>query len=167
MTPAHLAAIWAQSVDGIIGRDGDLPWSLPEDLAHFRALTAGHVVVMGRSTWQSLPDAFRPLPGRENVVLSRSGLAAPGATVVSDVAGALRVVAGRAAWVVGGAQVYAELLPWVTRIELTDVDVRVGEGVRAPVLDDGWRTVSTDPGDGGWHTSRTGLRYRFRRVERV
>lgn len=163
----HLAAIWAQSVDGVIGRDGGLPWSLPEDLAHFRALTAGHVVVMGRATWQSLPDAFRPLPGRENVVLSRRDLSAPGATVVHDVAEALRVVGDRAAWVVGGAQVYAETLDLVHRVEVTDVDVVVGTGVRAPRLDQGWRELAVDPADGGWHTSRTGLRYRFRSLERV
>ena len=167
MAAAHLAAIWAQSADGVIGRDGGLPWSLPEDLAHFRALTAGHVVVMGRATWESLPDRYRPPPGRENVVLSRHGLDAPGATVVPDVASALEVVGDRAGWVVGGAQVYAELLDHVVRIEVTDVDVVVGAGVRAPELEVGWRLVASDPSDGGWHTSRTGLRYRFRSLERA
>ncbi len=163
----RLAAIWAQSADGLIGRDGALPWSLPEDLARFRALTAGHVVVMGRATWESLPEAYRPLPGRENVVLSRAGLVAPGATVVPDVDGALRVVGDRPGWVVGGAQVYEALLDVVDRVEVTDVDVLVGQGVRAPRLGTGWRTVMVDPADGGWHTSRTGLRYRFRSLERV
>lgn len=166
MTPI-LAAVWAQSVDGVIGRDGGLPWTLPEDMAHFRALTAGHVVLMGRATWESLPVAYRPLPGRENVVLSRGGLDAPGATVVPDVDAALAVVGDRPAWVVGGAQVYAALLPLVARVEVTEVDVRLGDGVRAPRLDPGWRTVAADPVDGGWHTSRTGLRYRFRSVERA
>lgn len=165
MPAPHLAAIWAQSVDGIIGRDGDLPWSLPEDLAHFRELTSGRVVVMGRTTWESLPDAYRPLPGRENVVLSRHGLDAPGATVVPDVAAVLRVVDDRPAWIVGGAQVYAAMLPMVARVEVTDVDLSVGDGVPAPYLDDGWRTVAVDP-PYGWHTSRTGLRYRFRSLER-
>ncbi len=162
----RLAAIWAQSADGLIGRDGVLPWSLPEDLAHFRALTAGHVVVMGRATWESLPQAYRPLPGRENVVLSRAGFDAPGATVVPDVEGALHVVGDRPGWVVGGAQVYAALLDLVDRVEVTDVDVLVGEGVRAPRLGAGWRTLAVDPADGGWHVSRTGLRYRFRTVLR-
>ena len=163
----RLAAIWAQSVDRVIGRDGGLPWSIPEDMAHFRALTAGQVVVMGRATWQSLPEAFRPLPGRENVVLSRHGLSAPGATVVPDVAAALRTVGERPAWVVGGAQVYAELLGLCHRVEVTDVDVVVGTGVRAPRLDEEWRELAVEPADGGWLTSRTGLRYRFRSLERV
>jgi dihydrofolate reductase len=162
-----LGAIWAQSADGVIGRDGALPWSLPEDLARFRRLTDGCVVVMGRATWESLPDAYRPLPGRENVVLSRRGLDAPGATVVPDVAAALDVVGRRPAWVVGGGQVYAALLPYTSRAEVTDVDVLVGPGVRAPRLGEGWRLLGQDPADGGWHTSRTGLRYRFRTLERA
>lgn len=161
-----LAAVWAQSADGVIGRDGGLPWSLPEDLAHFRRLTEGSVVVMGRTTWESLPPAYRPLPGRENVVLSRRGLDAPGATVVPDLAAALAVVGDRPAWVVGGAQVYEALLDRVARVEVTDVDVLVGDGVRAPDLSIGWRLVATDPPDGGWSVSRTGLRYRFRSLER-
>ena len=162
-----LSAVWAQSADGVIGYDGGLPWSLPEDLAHFRRLTQGCVVVMGRATWESLPDAFRPLPGRENVVLSRRGLSAPGATVVPDLASALAVVGDRPAWVVGGAQVYEALLDRVSRVEVTDVDVVVGHGVRAPDLDVGWRLLATDPADGGWHASRAGLRYRFRTLERA
>ena len=78
-----LAMIWAQSADGVIGVDGGLPWHLPEDMAHFRDLTAGSVVVMGHTTWRSLPERFRPLRGRENLVLSRhEGLDLPGAVVV-------------------------------------------------------------------------------------
>ena len=161
-----LGAIWAQSADGVIGRDGRLPWSVPEDLARFSRLTAGSVVVMGRATWESLPDAYRPLPGRENVVLSRRGLDAPGAMVVPDLASALAVVGDRPAWVVGGAQVYEALLDRVVRVEVTDVDVVVGAGVRAPDLAVGWRLLAQDPPDGGWHTSRTGVRYRFRTLER-
>lgn len=163
---AGLAAIWARSTDGVIGRDGRLPWSLPEDLAHFKALTSGHVVLMGRATWESLPDSSRPLPGRENVVLSRSLREAPGAVVVRDLAEALRAVGDRPAWVIGGGQVYAALLDHVTRVEETVVDVRLGEGVRAPRLD-GWPEIAADPDDGGWLTSRTGLRYRFRTLERA
>lgn len=157
-----LAAIWAESVDGYIGRDGGLPWHLPEDLAHFRRCTGRDVVVMGRRTWESLPDRFRPLPGRENVVLSADvELRLPGAVVVDGVDAALAAVAGRTAWVIGGAQVYRAFLGHVERIELTEVDLVVGGGTPAPQLDGGWVTVSTDPVD-GWHTSATGVRYRFR-----
>ncbi len=160
-----MGAIWAQSADGVIGVDGGLPWHLPEDQAHFRAVTAGTVVVMGRATWDSLPARFRPLPGRENVVLSRTRADLPGARVVPDVAAALAVVDGRPAWVVGGLQVYALLLDHTDRIELTDVDVVVGRGTPAPALGEGWVEVARDPED-GWLTSRAGLRYRFRSLVR-
>jgi dihydrofolate reductase len=160
-----LAAIWAQSADGVIGRDGTLPWHLPEDLARFRRVTNGAAVIMGRSTWDSLPDRFRPLPGRDNIVLSRAGVDLPGATVVGGIAEALAAVAGQDAWVIGGAQVYAAFLPGTRRIELTEVDVVVGEGARAPVLGDEWVSAGADPAD-GWHTSITGLRYRFRTLTR-
>ena len=160
-----LAAIWAQSADGVIGLDGTLPWHLPEDLAHFRRVTDGAAVIMGRSTWDSLPERFRPLPGRDNIVLSRAGGPLPGAVVVGGIAEALAAVAGHDAWVIGGAQVYAAFLPGTRRIELTEVDVVVGEGTRAPGLGDEWVSVGADPAD-GWHTSATGLRYRFRSLAR-
>jgi dihydrofolate reductase len=160
-----LAAIWAQSVDGMIGRDGTLPWHVPEDLAHFRRVTGGDAVIMGRGTWDSLPERFRPLPGRDNIVLSRALGEVPGAVVVGGIGEALAAVAGRDAWVIGGAQVYAAFLPGTRRIELTEVDVVVREGTRAPVLGDEWARVGADPAE-GWHTSVTGLRYRFRSLAR-
>jgi dihydrofolate reductase len=71
--------IWAQARGGVIGKDNRIPWRLPEDMAHFKALTAGHPVIMGRRTWDSLPPKFRPLPGRRNIVLTRqAGLAGAG-----------------------------------------------------------------------------------------
>ena len=63
--------VWAQTSGGVIGKDGDMPWNLPEDLKHFNRLTMGHPVVMGRKTWLSFPDKFRPLPGRTNIVITR------------------------------------------------------------------------------------------------
>ncbi len=79
----NLGLVWAQSTSGVIGRDGGIPWHVPEDMAHFKQLTAGCTVVMGRRTWESLPARFRPLPGRRNVVLTRqSGYRAEGAEVV-------------------------------------------------------------------------------------
>jgi len=91
-----IGLVWAQAANGVIGRDGTLPWRLPEDLAHFKALTTGATVVMGRTTWESLPPSFRPLPGRRNVVLSRSVRELPGADVTDSVAYALDGSAGRA-----------------------------------------------------------------------
>lgn len=163
-----LGLIWAQSADGIMGVDGVLPWHLPEDLARFASLTRGRPVVMGHTTWRSLPDAFRPLPGRDNVVLSRDvSLELPGARVVGGVDEALALVAGRDAWVIGGAHLFAALVGRADRAEVTDVDVVVGrDGTPAPALDGSWTEVARDPA-AGWHTSRTGLRYRFRSLVRT
>src|ERR1700751_4059227 len=82
---ATVGLVWAQSTSGIIGRGGDIPWRVPEDLARFKEVTMGHTVVMGRRTWDSLPARVRPLPGRRNVVLSReTDCTADGAQVVGS-----------------------------------------------------------------------------------
>jgi dihydrofolate reductase len=158
-----LGLVWAQSADGVIGVDGGLPWRLPEDMAHFRALTDGTVVVMGRSTWDSLPARFRPLPGRLNVVLSRRpGLELPGAVVLASVADAVALVArsSRPAWVVGGGQVYAAFAEHADRAEVTEIDLTVGAGTTAPVLGTAWHATGREPAE-GWATSSAGLAYRF------
>ncbi|MCV2396137.1 dihydrofolate reductase [Actinotalea sp. M2MS4P-6] len=171
-TVPGLGLVWAQSTDGVIGVDGDLPWHLPEDLAHFRQVTDRCVVLMGRTTWESLPARFRPLPGRVSVVLSRApGLRLPGAVVVPGPAQALELVAdaGRPVWVVGGGQVYAAFEPHADRAELTEVEVTVGTGTRAPDLAGrrgGWHTVARDPEE-GWLSSTSGLRYRFVTLSRT
>ncbi len=153
----EVSLIWAQSTSGIIGRAGGIPWQLPEDLIHFKALTMGHTVVMGRRTWESLPAKFRPLPGRRNVVLTQqTGFTAEGATVVRSLDEALT---DPDAWVVGGEQIYTLAMPRASRCEVTEVDIdlpRDDGDVVAPLLDETW--VGTT---GGWETSRTGLRYRF------
>ena len=159
---AALGLVWAQTPAGVIGRDGTLPWHLPEDLARFRTLTSGHPVVMGRATWESLPERFRPLPGRDNVVLSRTrGYTAAGATVVGSLDAALTAVGDREVWVIGGGSLYAEALGRADRVEVTVVDLEVAGDAVAPGLDPArWRLAVRDPGD-GWHMSTTGLRYRF------
>jgi dihydrofolate reductase len=152
-----LGLIWAQSTSGVIGRAGGIPWQLPEDMAHFKELTMGHTVVMGRRTWESLPAKFRPLPGRKNVVVThQTGFTAQGATVVQSLDDAL---ADPNTWVVGGEQIYTLALPRARRCEVTEVeiDLRREDGdVVAPLLDESW--VGTT---GEWETSQTGLRYRF------
>ena len=161
--------IWAQARNGVIGKGGVMPWHLPEDLAHFREVTDGHPVVMGRATWLSLPDRFRPLPGRLNVVLSRDpAFVASGARVAASLGAALAVAHDEAAsasgevWVMGGAAVYAAALPLADVLEVTEVDLDVPGDAFAPDVDpDGWRTVT-----GPWLTSGTGLRYRFVRRTR-
>jgi dihydrofolate reductase len=157
-----IGLIWAQTPAGVIGHDGAIPWRLPEDQARFRRLTTGHPVVMGRATWDSLPERFRPLPGRDNVVLTRSpGWGAPGVTVVHDVDDAHRALSGRDAWVIGGGQVYAAFLADADRLEVTEVDVDVPGDAHAPAVDlEVWTVDAVDPAS-GWHTSSTGLRYRY------
>lgn len=149
--------IWAQSTSGVIGRDGAIPWTLPEDLARFKQLTMGHTVVMGRRTWESLPTRFRPLPGRRNMVLTRNrGYRAEGAEVLTSLDEAL---ADPNTWVIGGAEIYHLAMPAASRCEVTEVDIDLhlqDDDTLAPVLDESWAGVA-----GGWRDSTTGLRYRF------
>jgi dihydrofolate reductase len=158
-----VALIWAQSASGVIGRDGGIPWRLPEDQARFKELTMGHTVMMGRLTWESLPAKVRPLPGRRNVVLTRhADYMTDGADVVTTLADALT---DDQTWVIGGEQIYALALPAATRCEVTEIEIDLrredGDAV-APVLDEAW-VGST----GGWLTSTSGLRYRFLSYLRV
>jgi dihydrofolate reductase len=157
-----IGLIWAQAANGVIGRDNAIPWRIPEDMAHFRAVTSGSTVVMGRRTWESLPRRFRPLPGRRNVVLTRDrSWAADGAGVAHDLETAL---VGDV-WVMGGADVYARSLPRADVVELTEVQESFDGDVFAPALGDGWRVAARDPGD-GWHESTSGLHYRWTRLTR-
>ena len=163
----RMGLVWAQSTSGIIGRGGDIPWRVPEDLARFKELTMGHTVVMGRQTWESLPAKVRPLPGRRNVVLSRrSDFVADGAQVVGSLETALASSEGEPeTWVIGGEQVYLLALPHAARCEVTEVEVdlrRDDEDALAPVLDDTWLGEA-----GEWQVSRTGLRYRLHSYRRA
>ena len=153
----NVALIWAQGRDGVIGADGALPWHLPEDMKLFRARTTGSAVVMGRRTWESLPERFRPLPGRTNVVLtSDPGWSADGARRAGSVADVL--AAHDALWVIGGGAVYAGFLPHADRLVVTDVDVLVEGDTWAPAIGPEWQRVARTP-DEGWSVSSSGLRY--------
>ena len=149
--------VWAQARNGVIGADGGLPWHLPEDLALFRRLTMGSTVVMGRRTWESLPDRFRPLPGRTNVVLtSDRHWSADGARPATSVEQVL--VEHGSFWVIGGGAVYAGFLPHADRLVVTEVDVLVDGDTWAPPVGDDWQSRSRTPAE-GWTTSSSGLRY--------
>lgn len=154
--------VWAQSTSGVIGRGGDIPWWVPEDLAHFKKVTTGHTVVMGRRTWDSLPAAVRPLPGRRNVVLSRqTDFMADGAEVLGSLEEALT---DPEMWVIGGAEIYLLALPHAARCEVTEVDIDLprDEGdALAPLLDETWLGEA-----GEWQVSRSGLRFRFHTYSR-
>jgi dihydrofolate reductase len=114
-----LVAIAAIGRNRAIGKDNRLPWRIPEDFAFFKATTLGHVLVMGRKTYASIG---RPLPGRHTVVLSRSGFAAPGVTVIRNWEELRDVEPDRTLFLAGGAQLYAEALPWCAELLLTHVD---------------------------------------------
>jgi dihydrofolate reductase len=153
-----VALIWGQASGGVIGADGALPWHLPEDMRLFRALTWGSTVVMGRLTWESLPERMRPLPGRDNVVLTRRTDWAPdGARIVHSRGEMLRSYDGDL-WVIGGSSVYAEFLPHADLVVRTDVDLQVAGDTYAPAVPDDWRQVFRSP-EKGWATSSNGVRY--------
>ena len=118
-----ISVIVAVARDGAIGRNNQLLWRLPEDLKRFKALTMGHAVIMGRKTWDSLPERFRPLPARRNIVLSRrSDFALAGAEVLQSLDAALAACANdERVYVIGGGQIYAEALPQADRLEVTEV----------------------------------------------
>ncbi|TKJ20132.1 dihydrofolate reductase [Blastococcus sp. CCUG 61487] len=158
--------IWAQARGGVIGADGALPWRLPEDLALFRRLTTGSTVVMGRRTWESLPDRFRPLPGRRNVVLTSDRTwTADGAVPAHSVRQVLDE--HRSFWVIGGGAVYTAFLPHAGRLVVTEVDADVEGDTWAPVPDAGWTRTARTPAS-GWSVSESaGLRYAVSEYERV
>ncbi len=157
---ARVGLIWAEAAGGIIGADGRLPWSLPEDLAHFREITLGTPVVMGRKTWESLPERFRPLPERRNIVVtSRADWSGAGAERAGSLGAALRSAGPGRVWVIGGGELFRQSIDRADRLELTEVDLDVAGDVIAPPRD-GWTVAATDPAQ-GWHTSRDGIRYRF------
>ena len=161
----RLGMIWAEARDGAIGRDGDMPWHLPEDLAHFKRVTHGAPVIMGRRTWESLPERFRPLPGRENIVVTRdAGYAADGASVAASVDDALALAGDVAmAWILGGGQLYRAAEPLADELVVTRIDLDVqGADTFAPEIGPAWRLV--DPGER--LVAQNGLGYRFERWQR-
>ena len=152
--PLHL--IYARSRNNVIGKNGDLPWHLPEDLAHFKRTTLGQAVVMGRVTWESIPEKFRPLPGRRNVVVSRQAdYIATGATVVDSLHAALALFpADEVVWLIGGAQLYAQALPLAAQLVVTEIDADFEGDAFAPLLGPEWKETQRSQ-----HISAQGLAY--------
>jgi dihydrofolate reductase len=122
---------------GVIGRAGSIPWRLPEDVAHFKELTTGHAVVMGRKTWDSIPERFRPLPGRRNMVVTRNPeWQAEGAQRASSLEEALELLVDEAhVFVVGGAEIYAAALPFADELVLTEIDLEAEGDTHFPAWD--------------------------------
>lgn len=146
---AELFLIYARASNGTIGRDNRLPWHIPADLKHFKALTLGKPMIMGRKTFESFPS---PLPGRRHIVLTRdTGWARDGAEVAHSVDEALAMAGEQEIAVVGGAEIYALFLPLATRVELTEIDLDVEGDTHMPALNPEWRETARDshpPDDG-------------------
>lgn len=159
-----LILIAAVARNRVIGRGNELVWRDPQDMAHFRELTRGHTVIMGRKTWESLPPRFRPLPDRRNVVMTRqAGYVAEGAEVVTSPEAALaRLDAGETAFVIGGAEIYSQMLSMAAVLELTEVDLAPEGDAWFPVIDPAqWRAESQTP-----CRSADGVDFRFVRFVR-
>lgn len=122
---AEIVIIVAVAKNRVIGKDNQLVWSHPADMAHFKTLTAGHTVLMGRKTWESLPPRFRPLPGRRNIVISRQAdYAAPGAELANSLESGLALAAAdETVFIIGGADIYRQSLPLADRLEITEVEL--------------------------------------------
>lgn len=152
--------IWAEAAGGAIGAEGGMPWHVPEDLAHFKEITLTAPVVMGRKTWDSLPERFRPLPDRENIVITRQqDWRVDGVRRAANVSEAVRGL--ERVWIIGGADIFSQVIGDADRLEVTELDVNVDGDAFAPPKT-GWRLVD----QGEWQTSRTGTRYRFLGYER-
>ena len=158
----HIYLIAAVAKNGVIGANGKLPWRLPEDLKHFKNLTLGHPIIMGRRTWESFG---RPLPGRENIVISRrAGFEAPGASVAATLEGAIALCTGEpVAFVIGGAEIYAAALPLADGLVLTEIDRDYEGDTHFPAWDrEAWRVSQIET-----HTSDDGVRFDFVLYERA
>jgi dihydrofolate reductase len=142
-----LSLVLARASNGIIGNKNALPWRLPEDMAHFKKVTLGKPVIMGRKTWDSLPEKFRPLPGRRNIVVTRDGTwQKAGAERVSSLPEALQSCSiAPEVCVIGGAQIYAEALPLAQRVYLTEIDHAFeGDTVFAALDPSHWRETARE-----------------------
>lgn len=153
-----LHLIFARSRNGVIGREGGLPWHLPEDLAHFKRCTLGSPVIMGRKTWDSLPPKFRPLPGRANVVVTRQTDWHSEGALRADSLEAAMAQCGSATdvWVIGGAQLYALALDKASTAVVTEIDADVEGDAFAPHFGDQWHVTAREA-----HVAANGTRYQF------
>ncbi len=147
------------SKNNCIGNNGTLPWHLPEDLKHFKELTTNKTVVMGRKTWESLPEKFRPLPNRKNVVITRQiDYAVPdGVLTFSSTEDAFAQLATEDIFIIGGAELYKQTIDRADALEITHIDQTVdGDAFFPQINAEAWREVSRESHD----------RYSFVRYEK-
>ena len=162
--------IFARAANSVIGKDNAMPWHLPEDMTHFKELTRGCAVVMGRKTWDSLPARFRPLPGRRNIVITRqSDWSQNGVQRASSLPEALQMCEQQGGdggsdgtvWIMGGAQIYAQALPLADRVEVTEIAQDFDGDAFAPVLGPEWQQAARES-----HVGAGGLPFSFVRYVR-
>jgi len=158
VTTPRINLIFARAANGVIGKDNSMPWHLPEDLAHFKRLTQGCPVIMGRKTWDSLPPRFRPLPGRSNIVITRQVVwHAEGAVRASSLQEALHLSGDvPEVWVIGGAEIYQQAEPLAVRAEVTEIAKDFEGDAYAPSLGTAWTEIAREQ-----HLSSTGLTFSF------
>jgi dihydrofolate reductase len=151
---SEIILVVAIADNGVIGKDGAIPWHISEDLKRFKALTMGHTIVMGRKTWDSLPR--KPLPGRANVVVTRNAdWSAEGAIRASSVGQAVDGTSGPV-FIIGGAEIYDLALPHAMRVELTEVHRAFDGDARFDFDRKGWRETARES-----HVTPDGLRYSY------
>lgn len=153
-----ITIIAALARNNVIGKQGKLPWVLPEDLKRFKALTTGHIVIMGRKTWESIPEKFRPLPGRTNVVISHQAdySVPPGVFMFSSIEDAFgaqipcpQPTTHCTRFIIGGGEIYRQAIDRADALEITHVDQIIGGDVFFPKIDPAiWREVAREPHEG-------------------
>ena len=153
-----IGLVYARAHNGVIGKGGVMPWHLPEDLAHFKQVTFGAPVIMGRKTWDSLPPRFRPLPGRRNIVITRlADWEADGALRTSSLDEAIQACAGEdRVWVIGGGEIFAQALPLAHVVEVTEIERDFDGDTFAPQLGPEWRETGRER-----HRASAGIDYSF------
>lgn len=145
---AHVVAI---AENNCIGKDGTLPWHLPEDLKHFKKVTTGKIVLMGRKTWESLPEKFRPLPNRKNIVITRNeSYAVPqDVNVYNTIDAALAAHTGEDIMIIGGGQIYAQTMDAADTLYITHVAQSVDGDAFFPEIDSAhWKEIERDDREG-------------------
>lgn len=151
---SEIVLVLAMADNGVIGKDGGIPWHISEDMKRFKALTLGHTVVMGRKTWDSLPN--KPLPGRVNVVVTRQkDWQAEGAVTASSLGQATSGTSGTV-MIIGGAEIYERALPLASRIELTEVHRAFAGDARFDFDRKDWHETARED-----HVTPDGLRYSY------
>ena len=153
-----ITLVVAAARNGVIGKDGVMPWHFPEDLAHFKQVTMGAPVIMGRKTWDSVPPRFRPLPGRRNIVITRQAdWSEAGGERAASLDEALALCDGRPqVWVIGGGAIFAEALPMAQTVEVTEIERDFDGDVYAPKLGPEWIEAKRER-----HQSAAGFDYSF------